>query len=311
MSSDAADADAETTRETAAADASCPAETVEVRGRTVTYASFGDPDGVPVVGFHGLPGSRAFGAFLDAPARERGVRVLVPDRPGVGGSEPWPERSVADSADLFSGFLDALDVDAAGVLGFSAGGPHALACTALVPERVRGTALLAGLAPPDADVPEATMARVMHGLARRTSVGLSLAARVQTALLSRADPDGLLELFTDAPVAHDVVVDDATVPEVLATEAAIALEGGHRALAAEYHALATDWGFDPYTVGPTVQVLHGRDDDNVPVEAARYYERVLPDAHVDEHAVDHLELVLDHAGNALDAAAGQYRARET
>lgn len=284
---------------------SCPTERVQVDGWTVAVASFGDPEGAPVVAFHGTPGSRAFGAFLDEAARERGVRVLAPDRPGVGGSERAPERSVADAASLFAGLLDALDLDAAGVLGFSGGGPHALACPALVPERVTGTALLSSPAPPSADVSQGAMIRATHALARHTSLGLSLACRVQAALLARQHPDGLLDLFTAAPVAHDAVVDDATVPEVLATEVDLALENGHRSLVDDYRALATDWGFDEYTIGPTVHVFHGADDENVHPDAATYYDRVLPDAHVHREPADHLELVLDHAPDALHAATGR------
>jgi pimeloyl-ACP methyl ester carboxylesterase len=289
-----------------------PASSVSVRGRTVTYATFGDPEGVPVVALHGTPGSRAFGAFLDAPARERGVHVLVPDRPGVGGSERERDRSVADAAAFVAGFLDALDVEAAGVLGFSGGGPHALACPALIPERVHGTALLASPAPPTADVPQDAMIRVTHALARHSTLGLSLAARLQRTLIARQDPEALLALFTSAPVARDVLsvtfddgADDPTVPAVLAAEMNAAFDRDHRGLADDYRALATDWGFDEYTVGPPVHVYHGSDDENVHPDAAAYYDRVLPDVRVHREPTDHLELVLDHAGDALDAAAGR------
>ncbi|WP_323675144.1 alpha/beta fold hydrolase [Halorubellus sp. PRR65] len=284
---------------------SCPGERVTVDGRAVTFASFGDPDGTPVVALHGTPGSRAFGAFLDAPARERGVRVLAPDRPGVGGSARAPGRSVADGASFVAGFLDALDLDAAGVLGFSGGGPHALACPALVPERVHGTALLASPAPPSADVPQEPMIRATHALARHTTLGLSVACRLQAAVVGRQDADAVLDLFTAAPVADDVVVGDATVPDVLETELELALERGHRALVDDYRALATDWGFDEYAVGPTVHVFHGSEDGNVHPDAGAYLDRVLPDTHLHREPVDHLELVLEHAGDALDAAAGR------
>ena len=59
-------------------------------GRTLSYATGGDPDGFPVVVHHGTPGSRLFGALLSEPAIEAGVRLLVPDRPGYGRSSPPP-----------------------------------------------------------------------------------------------------------------------------------------------------------------------------------------------------------------------------
>lgn len=284
---------------------SIDAESVACGGARVTYATFGDPDGVPVVALHGMPGSRAFGAFFDEPARERGVRVYAPDRPGVGGSATRDDWRVADAGEFLASFLDAVDVDTAGVLGFSAGGPHALACAAQIPERLTGTALLASPAPPAAGVEQATMTRVMGGLARHTSLGLSLATRFQAAMLARQDPDALLELFTNAPVAQDVVLDGATVPDVLALDAELALAGGHRALAVETRALATDWGFDPRTVGARVDVFHGNADENVPVAAANHFERVLPNPRLHRYGVDHLELLLERAGDALDAATGR------
>jgi len=280
-------------------------ESVEFGGGRVTYATFGDPDGVPVVALHGMPGSRAFGAFLDESARERGVRVYAPDRPGVGGSDPRERWRVAAAGEYVASFLDAVDVDNAGVVGFSAGGPHALACAAQLPERLTGTALLASPAPPGAGVEQSTMARVMGGLARHTSLGLSLATRFQATMLARQDPEALLGLFTNAPVAEDAVVDDATVADVLALDAELALAHGHGALATETRALASDWGFDPRTVGARVDVFHGTADENVPVAAAHHFEHVLPNPRLHRYGVDHLELLLDRGGDALDAAAGR------
>lgn len=280
------------------------AETVDVDGRRVTYATYGDSDGRPVVALHGMPGSRAFGLFLDEPAAARGVRVLVPDRPGVGGTPPVEGWRVADAAGFVEGFLDAVDVDAAGVLGFSAGGPFALACADRLPERVAGAALVASPASPGAGVERATGPRVMGLLARNLPVGLSAAARVQAALLARQDADALVDLFSESVDADEPVTDDATVGDVLALDAALALANGHRALASENAALGTDWGVDPRTVGATVDVFHGTDDANVPPAAADHYERVLPDPRVHRESADHLGLLGAVAGEALEASVG-------
>jgi len=281
------------------------AGSVDAAGRTVTYASYGDPDGDAVVALHGMPGSRAFGAVLDEPARERGVRVLAPDRPGVGGTSPAAEWRVGDAAGFVAGFLDAVDVDAAGVLGFSAGGPHALACADALADRVTGTALLAAPAPPGADVERATAPRLMGVLARHLPVGLSLAARLQAAALARQDPAALVELFSSTVDAAEPVTEGVTVGDVLAVDADLALANGHAALAREYAALGTDWGVDPRTVGATVHVFHGTADGNVPPAAADFYERALPDPRLRREPVDHLALVRSVAGEALAAAAGR------
>lgn len=282
------------------------AESVDAGGRRVTYAAYGDPDGQPVVALHGMPGSRAFGLFLAGAASERGVRVLAPDRPGVGGTSPAAEWAVADAAGFVEAFLDAVDVDVAGVLGFSAGGPHALACADALADRVAGTALLASPAPPGADVERATTPRVMGALARTLPVGLSLASRVQAALLSRAEPVALVDLFSNRVDAEDPVTGGVTVGDVLALDAALTLANGHRALAREHAALGTDWGVDPRAVGATVHVFQGTDDANVSPTVADYYELVLPDSRVHREPADHLELLDVAAGDALDAALGRH-----
>ena len=68
-------------------------------GRRVAIASHGDPQGRPLFLFHGTPGSRLGLPYGDGPAKERGVRVVCPDRPGVGRSDPHPGRTIPDYAD--------------------------------------------------------------------------------------------------------------------------------------------------------------------------------------------------------------------
>ncbi len=114
-------------------------------GRRLAYATYGDADGYPVLFCHGTPGSHVAARLLAAPARERGINLIAPDRPGIGNSEDaavtfedWPD----DAANL----LSHLDVDAAGAVGFSGGGAFALACHRL-PE-IERIALLGSSGPP-------------------------------------------------------------------------------------------------------------------------------------------------------------------
>src|SRR5947209_3189109 len=95
--------------------------------RRVGVASHGDPDGRLVFLNHGTPASRLGFEFTDAPARERGIRVLCPDRPGIGRSDPQPRRTLAGWADDVVALADVLNVDRFAVRGYSGGGPYALA----------------------------------------------------------------------------------------------------------------------------------------------------------------------------------------
>jgi pimeloyl-ACP methyl ester carboxylesterase len=129
-----------------------PLRSVDVRtpdGRTLHVYDDGEPgdDRVPVLVHHGTPsdGSPLPSALADA--RERGLRLVGVDRPGYGGSDRRPDRSVADIADDAETVADALGLGRLLTWGTSGGGPHALACAVLLPERVVAAALVSGVAP--------------------------------------------------------------------------------------------------------------------------------------------------------------------
>ena len=96
---------------------------------------------------HGTPNIGAPPEPLFAAAEELGIRWVSYDRPGYGGSTPYPDRDVASAAAYVLIIADALGIDQFAVMGHSGGGPHALACGALLPERVLGVVVVAGLAP--------------------------------------------------------------------------------------------------------------------------------------------------------------------
>ncbi|MGN6687211.1 MAG: alpha/beta fold hydrolase [Actinomycetales bacterium] len=118
--------------------------------RTLRVFDAGVPDGVPVVIHHGTPMSGLVYTLWDADARARGLRLIGYDRPGYGGSTRAPGRSVADAASDTAAIADALGVDDFLTWGISGGGPHVLACAALLGDRVSAAACLSGVAPVDA-----------------------------------------------------------------------------------------------------------------------------------------------------------------
>lgn len=104
-------------------------------------------DAFTVLWHHGSPQTGALLEPLLAAARTRGIRLLSYGRPAYGGSDPSPGRDVSSAAADVAQIADALGVDRFAVMGASGGGPHALACAALLPERVTGVVCLAGIAP--------------------------------------------------------------------------------------------------------------------------------------------------------------------
>jgi pimeloyl-ACP methyl ester carboxylesterase len=117
-------------------------------GRRLTYRSLGRSDGFPVLYMHGAIGSpRWHSAELDAAVAELGIRYLAVNRPGFGGSDPSPRRTVADYAADVKDLADALGLPRFSVIGVSAGAPFALACAWALPGRVVAVAAASPLAP--------------------------------------------------------------------------------------------------------------------------------------------------------------------
>ena len=127
--------------------------------------------GLPIIHCHGTPSSRVEGdlTFSGTVAAELGVRIIVPDRPGMGRSDFQPARRIVDWPDDVLQLAAALELDTFAVLGSSGGAPYAAACGALIPNRIRVIGLLGGVAPVDAPGMLAAMSaplRVMVQLSR-------------------------------------------------------------------------------------------------------------------------------------------------
>src|SRR5687768_5971904 len=95
----------------------------------------GDPQGSPIIFFHGTPGSRLDISFADELAAEQGVRLVSFDRPGYGGSTPAPFGLVSLAEDVAT-MADRLGIDKFATMGHSGGSPFALAAAVVLPDRV-------------------------------------------------------------------------------------------------------------------------------------------------------------------------------
>jgi pimeloyl-ACP methyl ester carboxylesterase len=120
-------------------------------GRKLAVTEGGDPDGVPCLVHQGTPNSRLQYGPDVAVAREHGIRMITCDRPGYGGSTPQPGRTIADCAADARTICAGLGIERILSWGISGGGPHVLACAALLPDLIPAAASLASPAPFDAE----------------------------------------------------------------------------------------------------------------------------------------------------------------
>jgi pimeloyl-ACP methyl ester carboxylesterase len=279
---------------------------VTVDGRTVALTELGDPAGAPVFLFHGTPDSRLGKDFADAPARERGLRVLCPDRGGIGGSDPVPGRTIAGYAAEVTALADVLGVDRFATVGYSAGGPFALACAAGCGTRVTGTALMAGAGPID-DRPGAR-----EGLAKSDLELLELVeqkpARAATMLRIQRLATKLAPGQAIKQIAAELSAPDREflVRRPPAEEMSFFLESlrqGPAGVIEEYRLWAAPWHLDWSAVTAPVEIFQGEEDGMVPMHHAEDIAARLPAGLGRVHrlpATGHLS-IQDHIGDVLDA----------
>ena len=248
--------------------------------RWIACAECGDPGGRPVFAFHGIPGSRLQQHPDAGIAAERGMRVIHIDRPGFGLSSPCPARTLASWAHDIVAIADRLDLETFAVAGVSGGGPFALACAALLGERVTRAAIVSGVGPPGS----------MHG--GRTTLGAHaafyFAARAPRLLRGPLGAAARLGVrapgrFFDRLARHLAPDDQRTLarPEVramLARDLGESLRQGVDAVLTDLRLEARPWQLPLEAIRTPVALWHGDADRIVPPAAARHLAAVIPGA---------------------------------
>lgn len=253
--------------------------------RLISTEMYGDPDGKPIFLLHGTPGSRLGPRPRPAVLHRLGVRLISFDRPGYGESDRLEGRRVADAAADVLAIADAFGLEKFAVVGRSGGGPHALACAALLPERLTKAAVLVGLAPRSADGLDwydgMTQSNTLEHMAAAKGYQ-GVAARTEAAADAvRADPASLLaSLQADMPDPDRRVVADRGIRSMLLETYAEALRTSAFGWIDDALAFYSPWGFDPATVTVPVLLWHGASDNLSPVSHARWLADRIPSAAV-------------------------------
>ncbi|HET8527537.1 MAG TPA: alpha/beta hydrolase [Gaiellaceae bacterium] len=275
-------------------------------GDRVAYAIYGREDGRPVLLLHGFSDSRLTGRAFEAAARRTGVRLIVPDRPGIGGSTGSFE-SLADVAGWLSELADVLGLPRVPVVGISGGGPFTLAAARFAPQRVERAVVVSGLGPPElgyAEMPAGQ--RLSIAVASRAP---ALAGRVLglVARLGRVSPALFLRLVGSSPSPADAeAVRDPGSVETIVRPFVEAYRQGSAGVAGELRLLLRPWGFAPAEVSVPVRFEHGADDATVPPAAARALARAVPGGRLSiRDGVGHFTIVPRYGDELLRAALGE------
>jgi pimeloyl-ACP methyl ester carboxylesterase len=275
-------------------------------GRTLEAVEEGVDHGTLLIFHHGSPGAAVPYEPFDRAAAERGIRLVTMSRAGFGGSSRQPGRSVSDAAADAEALADHLGVEGFLTAGWSGGGPHALACAALLPERVRAAATIAGVAPYDAEDLDWTA-----GMGTDNQIEYPTAAR---------DPDELLRWME--PHVRDLRVVEpgkivADLRSIISEVDEGALDGPFGAFLAEsFHrafvegpwgwydddlAFVRSWGFDVDAIRVPVSIWQGRHDLMVPFSHGEWLVAHVPTARSrlrPDHG--HLSLAVGSTGEIFD-----------
>ncbi|WP_460870071.1 alpha/beta fold hydrolase [Nocardioides pakistanensis] len=252
-------------------------------GRRLGFAEFGSPHGPAIIWMHGTPGARRqipveARAFAE---RER-LRIIGIDRPGIGSSTPHVYADILDWTGDLELVADVLGIDSMHLIGLSGGGAYVLAAGAAMPERVRGVAVLGGVAPTQGvDAPPGGLLALAAPFAPlvsagRVPIGLALTVGVRLAkpfagrvldLYARMQPPGDRELL-GRPEFRAMFLDDL-------------LNGSRKQVTAPLSDLilfSRHWGFEAADVKVPVRWWHGDDDHIVPHRHGEHMVAILPDA---------------------------------
>jgi len=277
-------------------------------GRALGYAEYGDPDGRPLVYLHGFPGSRLAGGVLDEAPRACRVRVLAPERPGLGLSSPQPRRTLLDTARDVRALAAALRINRFAVLGESGGAPHALACAHELGDRVHGVAIACGLGP-------FTGREQATGIAPKQRVGYAIASKapffaayalVPAAACARRWPRQFLRVTRWQLAEADRQALDGPLGGLVAADYAEAFRQGAHGAAHDLALLFNPWTFDPGEIRLSVSFFHGAQDRTVPVSTAHRLAHIVPGSRLHIYDEDgHFSLLPRNAEAILEEVTAE------
>jgi len=279
-------------------------------GRNLDVLVGGAASGPTIVLHHGSPSDATAWSDWHEDAERRGARIVSVSRPGYATSTRQPGREVADAAADVAAVLDHLGIDEYVTAGWSGGGPHALACAALHPDRCRAAATLAGAAPfgvPGLDF--------LGGMGPENVEEFGAALQGEPVLRNWLAEHG--EAFRHVTAAEIVEAFGGLVPDIdrdvlqggyadhMAAEMRRALSGGFDGWIDDDLAFVRPWGFELAGISVPVTVWQGDLDLMVPPSHGAWLVEHLPSAGARTPiGHGHISLVTQHRGEILDWLLG-------
>ena len=251
-------------------------------GRRLGYAVYGKADGYPIMLFHGTPGSRLWFAEDDEMTLALGLRLIAPERPGYGISDPKKSRTILDWPDDVAELAEQLGLQQFSVLGVSGGGVYAAACAYKIPHKLKAAALVSTMAPFEGGKTPKSMCKpnkMAFYLSRYFPFLLRMNYRQQKRLIQKA-PDKYVEAIqrqTSHLCEQDrQVLQSAENARMFMLHLKEAIRNSVSEAASEPALLSRDWGFSCTEITIPVQLWHGTADTLTPYQEILKLEAMLP-----------------------------------
>jgi len=269
-------------------------------GRVLQVLERGVPDGRPVLVHNGSPNSRLLFDPTVELAERQGIRLISYDRPGCGGSSRHAGRTVADCAPDVRAITTALGIERLAVWGISGGGPHAIACAALLPDLVGAVAVLASIAPWGsegldyfADMGEMNVEDFKLLRTDRTAARAKL-EQERHEMLALGAPE-LLEYLETLLSPVDAAVLTGAFAEFMVDATRDGLGPSADGWWDDAVAFMEPWGFEFESIQAPVLLRHGRQDRFVPYGHGEWLARHIPGVQAELTDDDgHLTQFLNH-----------------
>jgi pimeloyl-ACP methyl ester carboxylesterase len=275
-------------------------------GRDIEFLTAGPGNGRPLVVHEGTPVGLVVNSRLAAAAAERGLRIVQVARPGYEGSTPQPGRRVADIAKDVVAVLDVIGSDTFVSIGFSGGGPHSIACAALLPGRCLAAASVAGVGPYGVEGLD-----FLAGMGAENVEEFGLAIQGEEALTPFLEKEAVvLGGITGEQIAGalrgliseaDAAVLTGDFADSLAAGLRGAVSNGIAGWRDDDLAFAANWGFWPDALAAPVAIWQGDQDNMVPFAHGQWLAAHIPEARVHlEPGAGHLTMTVTAIDRILD-----------
>jgi pimeloyl-ACP methyl ester carboxylesterase len=278
-------------------------------GRRVACAEYGDISGLPVLALHGTPGSRLMFALSDRAARDRGIRLLAPDRPGYGLSDYRRSESLAQIAEDLSAVADAYGLGRFAVIGVSGGGPYAVAAAAAMPDRISLLVLVAPIGEvADGQLRLSRFQRLLFRRLAQRPWATRLFFRRLRSMVFKSPDSAYRWLMRRVRTPDRELLARSSVRISLQAAMGEGLRPGVEGVAQDLRLYCSPWRLRFADIDVPTILWQGSDDPVVPPEAAYALARALPNCRLDVIPAAGHYWVFSRFGLILDAVAAVLRA---